>query len=744
MQTFGIKAESNEVTLIDITSNTLTYTYTISQPFRTNMLLASADPNCIFYRRILSLIDMPVSNTVLLFTEDVTVADCIKSGSFSPSGFSDYGTNGARLAATSKLSVGGEWVFTEGGALLNIVNEPNVTVDAGDWSFEARISANGDIDLGKLESCDLVFTADLEANIIPNIIIQENVTENYPVNLWKKHYIKGTLIGVPPVLVPVWVEIVLELNAGAEISTDASATLNSGGVSLSKHFSQEIKLRNGKWNYETINPPVEIEPVPVAFTLQGGGTVTVYLQPKVTVYLVSLAGAWVDVRPNTRFDFTYSTPPENYNISLYAGVDLGIGFDSRIWFEDWWGPMPSWDIPLYEKLLWSEASQFSAPVIKSGPNNVVCRAGETARFSVDVESNPPANFQWYRNGAIIPGANNDEYSFNASQSAQGTYKLVAKNSIGQDSSSATLTVISGDVPSGMALIPAGSFQMGDTFNEGQSDELPVHNVYISAFYMDKYEVSNEKMREVMQWAYNNDKITATSSTVQNNSGNQKELLDLDDSDCQISFSSGTFYVEAGKGNYPCVEITWYGTCAYSNFRSEMEGKNPCYNFTDWSCNWSANGYRLPTEAEWEKAARGGASGHRFPWHDTDTIQHARANYYSSSNYTYDTSPTRGFHPTFNTGTFPYTSPVGYFAPNAYGLYDMAGNVWEWNNDWYSSSWYSNAGATSANTRGPASGSYRVIRGGSWSSYAYYTRCADRYDYTPSFSYNNIGFRCVCP
>jgi len=308
-----------------------------------------------------------------------------------------------------------------------------------------------------------------------------------------------------------------------------------------------------------------------------------------------------------------------------------------------------------------------------------------------------------------------------------------------------------DVLAGMVLIPAGSFTMGDTFSEGDSDEFPLHDVYIDAFYMDKYEVSNEKMREVMQWAFDNGKITATVAAATNLEGNQRELLNLYASACQISFltNNNAFIVDSGKTDYPCMDVTWYGSQAYCNYKSDMAGLERCIMFTNWSCNWNANGYRLPTEAEWEKAARGGVSGKRFPWSDTNIITHTMANYYSAWSggypyYSYDHATNRGYNSAFVTGTEPYTNPEGYFAANDYGLYDMAGNVWEWNYDWGEDNWYSQAGATNANTRGPASGDYRVFRGGGWSGYAAGARCANRDHGTPSISGNHLGFRCVCP
>jgi formylglycine-generating enzyme len=295
------------------------------------------------------------------------------------------------------------------------------------------------------------------------------------------------------------------------------------------------------------------------------------------------------------------------------------------------------------------------------------------------------------------------------------------------------------VPTGMALIPAGEFLMGDSFNEGSGDERPVHAVWVNAFFMDRTEVTNQQYAAALNGALAQGLIQVSNGFVRG-TGNNLIYCDTTTSSSlsRITWNGSTFGVVSGKENHPMVRVSWYGSAAYANWRSGMEGRTPSYNTTTWACDFSANGYRLPTEAEWEKAARGGASGRRFPWPDTDTIQHARANYYSSSSYSYDTSPTRGYHPTFNTGTFPYTSPVGYFAPNGYGLYDMAGNAWEWCNDWWSSSFYGIS--PYSNPRGPVSGSSRVLRGGSWINVAFFLRCAIRGYGRPDIRGDSIGFR----
>lgn len=290
-------------------------------------------------------------------------------------------------------------------------------------------------------------------------------------------------------------------------------------------------------------------------------------------------------------------------------------------------------------------------------------------------------------------------------------------------------VLEGVSPPGMALIPAGEFLMGDALSEGQSNEQPVHAVYIDAFYMDRYEVTKELWDTVRAWA----------------------------------ISSGYWDLPVGAGktpHHPVQNVNWYDCVKWANARSEMQGRTPCY-YTDarltsvykygravFYVRWNANGYRLPTEAEWEKAARGSIAGMRFPWSDSDEIQHARANYYSywsdgAPFYPYDANPYEGYHPTFAVGDMPHTSPVGYFAPNGYGLYDMAGNVWEWCHD--SDYWAYYRISPYRNPRGSTLGSRRVVRGGSWFSYgAYDCRVAYRGGNREDYRANDVGFRLAAP
>ena len=311
---------------------------------------------------------------------------------------------------------------------------------------------------------------------------------------------------------------------------------------------------------------------------------------------------------------------------------------------------------------------------------------------------------------------------NAPATAHRYYRLGTSTNINQPGA-----------PPGMALVPAGSFVMGDGL-DGESD-APTSTVYVNGFYMDTNLVSYGLWLQIYQWATNN----------------------------------GYGFVNAGSGfasNYPVRSIYWYDAVKWCNARSQMASLTPAY-YTDVAMtqvytngdvdavyvNWTVSAYRLPTEAEWEKAARGGLSGQRFPW--GSLISETNANYYgdpfdpnANTGYEYDSGPA-GNNPAFNSGggfTATYSSPVGYFATNGntqtngYGLNDMAGNVFEWCWDWYGAY----AGGPQTNPHGASSGTNRVNRGGSWLHFANECRTAYRNGYPANFADSELGFRSVLP
>ena len=298
----------------------------------------------------------------------------------------------------------------------------------------------------------------------------------------------------------------------------------------------------------------------------------------------------------------------------------------------------------------------------------------------------------------------------------------------------------------MALIPGGTFQMGNlkAADEGGSDELPFIISRVDSFYMGKTEITNEQYCEFLNSALQQGLITVAFDAVYQ-AGSELSFFycDTTSSDYRSMIFYNTDFIVREKGGRdmthdPIVLVSWYGAAAYCNWRSQQEGRELCYDLSTWTCDFSKKGYRLPTEAEWEYAARGGLSAYRFPW--GETITHNQANYQSDAAFSYDISPTRGYHPTWHGLFFPDTSPVGSFPANGFGLYDMAGNAQEWCNDWYSATYYESSPAS--NPTGPSTGTGRVFRGGCWDSSAADCRVSARDYYSPSGVDTGRGFRVV--
>jgi formylglycine-generating enzyme len=301
----------------------------------------------------------------------------------------------------------------------------------------------------------------------------------------------------------------------------------------------------------------------------------------------------------------------------------------------------------------------------------------------------------------------------------------------------------------MVLIPYGTFLMGDGFSEGDPVELPLHTVTLSPFSIGRYDITNAQYCDFLNTIHLPGlKIVSGVVYASSDSSNSYPYCDTSTSNInsQIAYGHAVFSVRTkgsrNMANDPVIDVSWYGAAAYCNWRSQQEGKAQCYNTSDpnWPCDFTKNGYHLPTEAQWEYAARGGLDSYRFPW--GDTISQSQSNYQSMGN-SYDLGPT-GFNPTWNSdGLQPFTSPVGSFPANGYGLCDVAGNVYQWCNDWYGS--YSYSPSPQANPTGPTSGMYRILRGGSWFESAYIGRVSNRlYGRPVNRNYSNslygYGFR----
>jgi sulfatase modifying factor 1 len=235
----------------------------------------------------------------------------------------------------------------------------------------------------------------------------------------------------------------------------------------------------------------------------------------------------------------------------------------------------------------------------------------------------------------------------------------------------------------MVAISGGWFEMGS--KKGGADESSVHKVWVDPFLMDRYEVTQEQYVKL---------VGANPSS----------------------------FTEARR---PVDTITWIHAVLYCNLRSRAEGLQPCYDEENqtWECNFKANGYRLPTEAEWEYACRAG----------TETEYYFGSRARSLKKYAW-----------YAENSFKKTHPVGQKRPNPWGLYDMYGNVAEWCNDVYDTNYYKRS--PSKNPRGPEAGEIKVLRGGGWQdgmdSLRSSWRASENFSFVDACVMDSVGFRCV--
>lgn len=714
-----------------VTPNAIVLSYTSDQApaFSVGQLLANLAPKHvseIFYRRIDSLVDNPAVKTLTLATTETTMAELVTNGSFSITDnavFLEMDGDGnlvrvLDLDATFEIpdigdDFSGQTLFSDGPLKLTLVE--------GKFLFHSKLKAALKTSASKVQSFDAQLSGDLQISCVPLFKATTAYTNKHESVIWNRSQWIWTAVGI----VPVGVEIKASISTKADLKLQATAEIKAGFRQNATMGVAGRYVRNAVPS-ATWERSFKMEPfqkVPLTFTVNGQGKTTLELIPQIEANLYGAAGIYVNLNPRTTLSGSATAvngvlTEANWLLGSYADVNAGltvIGYDSgelpalppfRLFTQEWGehykapADTPPVDPPVPQ-----------APVITLQPISHDARWGDAVTFCVAAKADAPLSYQWYMGTGLLPGKTQNTLTLGyVTTGHEGNYSVkVTAGGLSVTSAPAALAVVSGGRTGpptfGMVRIPAGT-------NSGTDPSFGAYSLVVpNPFSMDATEITKAQWQDVYAWA--------------------------------VSHGYGFSGPGDGKAaNHPAYMMSWLDAVKWCNARSEREGRVPCYRVNDLvyrtgtfdrpgslavQCLFEENGYRLPTIVEWEYAARGGLTGKRFPW--GDTISHTRANYWSQKNCPpYDVSPTKGNHPAFFDGSARYTAPVGSFAPNGYGLYDMSGNVWEF-------CWEVK----------PSTGYDRFLKGGAWGNYTSEdARCGHSYTQQPEDKYIYTGFRTVCP
>jgi formylglycine-generating enzyme required for sulfatase activity len=709
-------------TLEEVAADRLVLAYTGEPPaFLVGTYLSNLTPRRpeeIFYRQITSVSDDPANRRLTLFTRDVPLTEMVSQGSVAITGdssilnLSDTGdfTGTRRLVSLAGRNAGLATVagsvslprigLSLDGAEFKLRRHGfesrigDVTLELGDkpdllrikaeqlhWWLTPRLDAALALDRHGLQRFEAIVSGNIATATILDVdvlligIVAEIKIFDLPELAEPKVWILLGTIGPVPVFASLGFD--LQVTAEAEARADFNGRF---GQTLDQDAAFGAAYTRGeevRWVRDFRSAPV-FEP----FTWQvvGEASLELSLEPTLQFLVYGLAGLSAGVIPSGRciFEAGTATPLTG---RLEADVSLALGLGGPLLEKIKYTPEQSWTIWEEE---WPLFPQETVITFRQQPQSQTVTAGDSAYFSCAVNTAETPRYQWVHEGVPLPGQTSRTLLIpNVSSRHAGAYWVeVTAGTAHAKSAPATLTVLPRApraVP-GMVWIPPGTFTMGSPASEPDrhSDEGPQTVVTLSrGFFLGKYEVT------------------------------QREYLD-------VMGTNPSYFT--GDLDRPVEQVTWYEAVEYCNrltARERAAGRLP-----------AGYEYRLPTEAQWEYACRAGTTtATAFG----DSLSSTQANF--DGNYPYN-GGARG----------PYlgrTTKVGSYSPNAWGLYDMHGNVWEWCADWYSVSY---PGGRVTDPRGPTLGSLRVCRGSSWFAHGRYCRSAYRYGSLPSYWDRNQGFR----
>lgn len=419
-----------EYHIVSVTSNTVVFSYQGDPPaMPEGKRLVSFDAAHPFYRRATSNLVDGAQNQITVWTVDIALTDLATEGSLSSAAFmsADPAPLGMR-AASSGLNLlhvefgddlSGTVLFEDGGLKLHL---PQAS-----WGFVGDVDVAFDLFFAELRSLDASAKGTLTLDLSPEALFYQAVNGDGEFPLVQPvTKVFGAMVGP----VPVWVEVIMELNAGYEYSASVSVVVNTR-VHAEKELTFYVKLRQNQWTHGVHNPPIVLEADPIYWQLEGEANAKVYVQPKLTVLVYSLAGLWADVKPYAEFDGRYQLNPVEYDLGLYLGMSSTLGIESRIWYSAW-GNKPEWELFDLKWPLWAESyPSGTPPVFLLTLSDRLVSEGERVVLTAPASSTPSAKYRWYFNDSRIVGETSHEFVIpRANADHVGRYAVEAYNDFG--------------------------------------------------------------------------------------------------------------------------------------------------------------------------------------------------------------------------------------------------------------------------------------------------------------------------